>query len=238
MFLQSKKQKKIWIQGFLLAITLTVIAFQMLIQISNSQELHHLENKINAKKTVTQKNLDLISIPKCDSLISYRRHFYESCVINKIITNKTHDEFWTFTENSIRDNTFLEIFDDAAFRNFLNYHADYDDWWYLGHKNALNQWIQLHYGHNGLNYEVNNFKLFTLGTSVYNCASEQTMKEIEALWLLEQKEYELALEENNLQRIYYDCMTGMISVLGIIFLSGYIYAFVKKRQALKLNKEE
>ena len=64
------------------------------------------------------------------------------------------------------------------------------------------------------------------------------MKEIEALWLLEQKEYELALEENNLQRIYYDCMTGMISVLGITFLSGYIYAFVKKRQALKLNKEE
>ena len=60
MFLQSKKQKTIWIQGFLLAITLTVIAFQMLIQISNSQELYHLENKINAKKTVTQKNLDLI----------------------------------------------------------------------------------------------------------------------------------------------------------------------------------
>ena len=60
MFLQSKKQKTIWIQGFLLAITLTVIAFQMLIQISNNQELHHLENKNNAKKTVTQKTEQLL----------------------------------------------------------------------------------------------------------------------------------------------------------------------------------
>lgn len=236
MFLQSKKQKKIWIQVFLLAITLTVIAFQMLIQISNSQELHHLENKINAKKTVTQKNLDLISIPKCDSLISYRRHFYESCVINKIITNKSHDEFWTFVENSIRNNTFLEIFDDAAFRNFLNYYADYDDWWDIGHRNAQGQWFSLHKRHTGLNYEVNNFKLFTMGTSVYNCASEQTMKDIEALWLLEQKEYELAGEENNLQRFYYECMTIMISVLIITFSSGYFYAFVKKRQASRLGK--
>jgi len=41
-----------------------------------------------------------------------------------------------------------------------------------------------------------------MGTSVYNCASEQTMNKIEALWLLEQKEFELAIEENNLQRIY------------------------------------
>jgi hypothetical protein len=76
-----------------------------------------------------------------------------------------------------------------------------------------------------------------MGTSVYNCASELTMNEIEALWLLEQKEFELALEENNLQRIFYDCMAVTTSVLGIIFLSGYIYAFVKKRHALKLNKE-
>lgn len=63
------------------------------------------------------------------------------------------------------------------------------------------------------------------------------MKDIEALWLLEQKEFELAIEENNLQRFYYDCMAVIISVLGITFLSGYIYAFVTKRQALKLNKE-
>jgi hypothetical protein len=237
MILQNKKQKRIWLISFLFAITIAILAFQILIQISNHQEIVHLENKENAKKIVTQKNLDLISIPKCDSLISYRRHFYESCVINKIITNKTHDEFWTFTENSIRKNTFLEIFDDAAFRNFLNNYADYDDWWYLGHRNELGQWISLHQGHNGLNYEVNNFKLFTMGTSVYNCASEQTMNEIEALWLLEQKEFELAMAENNLQRIYYDYMALITSVLGIICLLGYTYAFVKKRQDLKLNKE-
>ncbi len=237
MILQNKKEKRIWLISFVSAMTIAALAFQILIQLSDHREIVHLENKENAKKTVTQKNFDLISIPKCDSLISYRRHFYESCVINKIITNKTHDEFWTFTENSIRSNTFLDIFDDAAFRYFLTYQADYDDWWDVGHRNAQGQWFPLHKKYNGLNYEVNIFKLFTMGTSVYNCASELTMNEIEALWLLEQKEFELALEENNLQRIFYDCMAVTTSVLGIIFLSGYIYAFVKKRHALKLNKE-
>ena len=160
MFLQTKKQQRLWFQVFLLAITLSVIAFQMLIQISKSQELHHLENKINAKKTVTQKNLDLISIPKCDSLISYRRHFYESCKLNNV-TTKTDWEFWEFTENSINDNTFLEKFDDESFRNFLRYHADYDDWWSLK-PTLTGEWLPFHKPYSGINSIVNNFKQFTL----------------------------------------------------------------------------
>ncbi len=235
MILQNKKQKRIWLVGFLSALIFVVLAFQILIQISNHQETVHLENKENAKKTAKQKNLALLLIPKCDSLISYRRHFYESCKLNNV-TIKTDYEFWQFTENSIKDNTFLEKFDDESFRKFLRDHADYDDWWSL--KLTLEgSWLPFHKPYTGINSTVNNFKQFTLETSVYNCASEQTMHEIETLWSQYEKENELVLKENNLQRIYYDCMAVIISVLGITFLSGYIFAFVKKRQALKLNKE-
>jgi hypothetical protein len=50
MILQNKKQKRIWLVGFLSALIFVVLAFQILIQISNHQETVHLENKENAKK--------------------------------------------------------------------------------------------------------------------------------------------------------------------------------------------